>query len=317
MDTQLLEAPLLEIHNFSCPGGTAYFFPVNEEDNLRIAFWNLESTKGTIILQSGRTEFIEKYYEVISEFIQRGYAVAMMDWRGQGLSSRISRNRRIGHIDKFETYDNDLIKVMNKYFISKCPKPHIGFGHSMGGCLLTSYFISSENLFDKCILCAPMLSVRANALSRRIVNTLGLLEIVGLGSFPMRRPSWDKENGWLEEPFEENALTTDKMRFNRTYQLLSRYPELGIKGMTVGWLKHAIKRTNKFKILDWSQLIKKPLLLLDATDDKLVNSKSNKELLGQSSLTTIASIDAQHEIMMENDEIRREAWKAIDSFLDL
>ena len=317
MDTQLLEAPLLEIHNFSCPGGTAYFFPVNEEDNLRIAFWNLESTKGTIILQSGRTEFIEKYYEVISEFIQRGYAVAMMDWRGQGLSSRISRNIRIGHIDRFETYDNDLIKVMNKYFISKCPKPHIGFGHSMGGCLLTSYFISSENLFDKCILCAPMLSVRANALSRRIVNTLGLLEIVGLGSFPMRRPSWDKENGWLEEPFEENALTTDKMRFNRTYELLSRYPELGIKGMTVGWLKHAIKRTNKFKILDWSQLIKKPLLLLDATDDKLVNSKSNKELLGQSSLTTIASIDAQHEIMMENDEIRREAWKAIDSFLDL
>ena len=317
MDTQLLEAPLLEIHNFSCPGGTAYFFPVNEEDNLRIAFWNLESTKGTIILQSGRTEFIEKYYEVISEFIQRGYAVAMMDWRGQGLSSRISRNKRIGHIDRFETYDNDLIKVMNKYFISKCPKPHIGFGHSMGGCLLTSYFISSENLFDKCILCAPMLSVRANALSRRIVNTLGLLEIVGLGSFPMRRPSWDKENGWLEEPFEENALTTDKMRFNRTYELLSRYPELGIKGMTVGWLKHAIRRTNKFKILDWSQLIKKPLLLLDATDDKLVNSKSNKELLGQSSLTTIASIDAQHEIMMENDEIRREAWKAIDSFLDL
>lgn len=317
MDTQLLEAPLLEIHNFSCPGGTAYFFPVNEEDNLRIAFWNLESTKGTIILQSGRTEFIEKYYEVISEFIQRGYAVAMMDWRGQGLSSRISRNKRIGHIDRFETYDNDLIKVMNKYFISKCPKPHIGFGHSMGGCLLTSYFISSENLFDKCILCAPMLSVRANALSRRIVNTLGLLEIVGLGSFPMRRPSWDKENGWLEEPFEENALTTDKMRFNRTYELLSRYPELGIKGMTVGWLKHAIKRTNKFKILDWSQLIKKPLLLLDATDDKLVNSKSNKELLGQSSLTTIASIDAQHEIMMENDEIRREAWEAIDSFLDL
>jgi lysophospholipase len=307
---------LLEIHNFSCPGGTAYFFPINEEDNLRIAFWNLESTKGTIILQSGRTEFIEKYYEVISEFIQRGYAVAMMDWRGQGLSSRISKNRRIGHIDRFETYDNDLIKVMNKYFISKCPKPYIGFGHSMGGCLLTSYFISSENLFDKCILCAPMLSVRANALSRRIVNTLGLLEIVGLGSFPMRRPSWDKENGWIEESFEENALTSDKMRFKRTYELLSRYPELGIQGMTIGWLKHAIKRTNKFKILDWSQLIKKPLLLLDARDDKLVNSKSNKKLLGQSSLTTIASIDAQHEIMMEKDEIRREAWEAIDSFLD-
>ena len=32
-------------------------------------------------ISSIQTEFIEKYYEVISEFIDRGYAVAMMDWR--------------------------------------------------------------------------------------------------------------------------------------------------------------------------------------------------------------------------------------------
>ena len=77
--------------------------------------------KGTIILQSGRTEFIEKYYEVVSEFIERGYAVAMMDWRGQGLSSRIAKNTKIGHVDRFETYDNDFIKVMNELFITKRP----------------------------------------------------------------------------------------------------------------------------------------------------------------------------------------------------
>ena len=38
----------------------------------------------------------------------------------------------------------------------------------------------------------------------------GLLEIFGLGSFPMQKPSWDEENGWTEELFEENALTSDK-----------------------------------------------------------------------------------------------------------
>ena len=317
MNTQLIKAPLCETDRLSCPGGEAHFFPINEKDYVRVALWNLESTKGTIILQSGRTEFIEKYYEVISEFVQRGYAVAMMDWRGQGLSSRISANKRIGHIDKFDTYDNDLIKVMNEYFILKCPKPFIGFGHSMGGCLLTSYFISSNNLLDKCILCAPMLSVRANALSRRIVRTLGLLEIFGLGAYPMRKPTWDHANdAWFEEPFEENALTTDVNRFNRTYELLSNFPELGIRGMTVGWLKHALKRTDEFKSLDWGVAIRKPLLLLDATNDKLVNSKSNVDLLGQSEMATIASFDAEHEIMMENNEIRSQAWEAIDLFLD-
>ncbi len=315
MKNKYPDAPLYETSNLSCPGGNAYFFPLNKKDKLRIALWNLDSRKGTIILQSGRTEFIEKYYEVVTEFIERGFAVAMMDWRGQGLSSRKASNKKIGHIDKFETYDQDLIRVVNEYFKLECPEPFIGFGHSMGGCLMTSYFISSENILSKCILCAPMISLRANAVSRRVVSLLGIVENFGFGTFPFQKPSWNDNSGWQKEPFLENALTTDEERFNKTFKFLSQFPDLGIKGMTIGWLKHALKRTNDFKSLDWSSAIKKPLLLLDATNDKLVNSSLNKELLGQSYLTTIVSIESQHEIMMEKDEIRRKAWKAIDQFL--
>ena len=308
------EAPLFELDDFRCPG-EAFYFSLNEKDDLRVAFWNLGSAKGTIILQSGRTEFIEKYYEVVSEFIERGYAVAMMDWRGQGLSSRISKDIRIGHIDKFETYDQDFIKVMNECFKEKCPPPFIGFGHSMGGCLLASYIISEQNCLDKCILCAPMISVRANAVSRRLVKILGVLDVFGFGSFPVQKPSWNEKQGWQEELFEDNALTTDKDRFERTFHLLEKFPELGVKGITVGWLKHALKRTNDFKQINWGNELQTPLLLLDATQDKLVNSQLNKTLLSQSNLTIVVSIEAQHEIMMEQDQIREEAWGAIDNFL--
>ncbi len=311
----MIDAPLYKIDGTNCPDGSAYYFPLDNENKLRVAFWNLDSNKGTIILQSGRTEFIEKYYEVVSEFIERGFAVAMMDWRGQGLSSRIANNKRIGHIDKFETYDQELIKVINECFALKCPQPFIGFGHSMGGCLMTSYFISSENILSKCILCAPMVSVRANAVSRRIVSLLGIFENFGLSAFPMQKPAWSDDSGWQEESFLENALTTDEERFSRTFSFLSQFPDLGVKGITVGWLKHALKRTNDFKSMDWSSAIKRPLLLLDASNDKLVNSSLNKELLGQSDLTTIVSLESQHEIMMEKDEIRKKAWEAIDQFL--
>ena len=160
-----------------------------------------------------------------------------------------------------------------------------------------------------------MVSVRANAVSRRIVSLLGIFENFGLGTFPMQKPAWDSDSGWQEESFLENALTTDEERFRRTFKFLSQFPDLGIKGITVGWLKHALKRTNDFKSMDWSSAIKRPLLLLDATNDKLVNSSLNKELLGQSDLTTIVSLESQHEIMMEKDEIRKKAWEAIDQFL--
>lgn len=312
----LEHAPLIEIEGLKCPKGEAHFFNLNGDNKLRVAFWNLSSSKGTIFLQSGRTEFIEKYYEVISEFIDRGYAVAMMDWRGQGLSSRVSKNIRIGHIDNFKTFDDDFIKIVEECFKTKCPSPFIGFGHSMGGCLLASYFISEKNVLEKCILCAPMVSVRANAMSRRIVKLLGLLDNIGYGSFPMQKPSWDSEDGWIEEPFEDNALTTDRERFERSFKFLKKCPELGVKGITVGWLKHALNRTNQFKKIQWNIAIKRPLLLLDATEDKLVNSHLNKELLGQSDLVEIKSLKSQHEIMMETDEIRDEAWKSIDNFLN-
>ena len=312
----LEHAPLIEIEGLECPKGEAHFFNLNGDNKLRVAFWNLSSSKGTIFLQSGRTEFIEKYYEVISEFIDRGYAVAMMDWRGQGLSSRVSKNIRIGHIDNFKTFDDDFIKIVEECFKARCPSPFIGFGHSMGGCLLASYFISEKNVLEKCILCAPMVTVRANAMSRRIVKLLGLLDNIGYGSFPMQKPSWDSEDGWIEEPFEDNALTTDRKRFERSFKFLKKCPELGVKGITVGWLKHALNRTNQFKKIQWNIAIKRPLLLLDATEDKLVNSHLNKELLGQSDLVEIKSLKSQHEIMMETDEIRDEAWKSIDNFLN-
>ena len=211
--------------------------------------------------------------------------------------------------------DQDLIKVMNECFKEKCSPPFIGFGHSMGGCLLASYLISEQNCLDKCILCAPMISVRANAVSRRLVKILGVLDIFGFGSFPMQKPSWNEKMGWQEESFEDNALTTDEDRFKRTFHLLEKFPELGVKGITVGWLKHALKRTNDFKQINWGDELQTPLLLLDATQDKLVNSQLNKELLSQSNLTKVVSIEAQHEIMMEQDQIRAAAWKAIDNFL--
>ena len=66
LPTSLQEAPLTEIENFTAPKGSkAFFFTTSDQVRIRVAIWNTESTVGTIILQSGRTEFIEKYFEVI------------------------------------------------------------------------------------------------------------------------------------------------------------------------------------------------------------------------------------------------------------
>ena len=54
--------------------------------------------KGTLCVFPGRAEFIEKYFEVVRDARARGFAVAILDWRGQGLSERALANARKGHV---------------------------------------------------------------------------------------------------------------------------------------------------------------------------------------------------------------------------
>ena len=38
---------------------------------------------------TGRTEYVEKYFETIGDILERGFAVAILDWRGQGGSGKV------------------------------------------------------------------------------------------------------------------------------------------------------------------------------------------------------------------------------------
>ena len=310
------KAPLIDIDSFNCPsGGDSFFYKTSDGVNLRIAIWNETSSKGTILLQSGRTEFIEKYYEVIQEFVNRGFCVALMDWRGQGLSDRVAKDIRIGHVDNFSDYDSDFEEVIRKIYQDSCPKPWIVMGHSMGGCLVASSAAKNTDLFDAIILCAPMLTLQMPNLIKKLIHVLGFMTKIGLKEKAIARPEWHEDEGWHENPFTENQVTSDPIRYERTMMLIREHEELAIGGLTVGWVYGALKRTREMISPGWIKKIEQPLLLLNATKDKLVNPNENKKICSQSNTVTIEDIDGEHEILMETDLIREQAWNAIDEFL--
>src|SRR6202045_2949464 len=76
--------------------------------SIRYARWEPPSgRKGTVCIFQGRTEFIEKYFELVRDLRARGFAVATLDWRGQGLSDRMLREPSKGHISNFAKYAID------------------------------------------------------------------------------------------------------------------------------------------------------------------------------------------------------------------
>ena len=82
----------------------------------------------------GRGEFIEKYFEVVADLRRRGFAVATMDWRGQGGSrARLLINPCKGHVRSFAEFDQDLAHFMKEIVLPDCQPPYIALAHSMGG----------------------------------------------------------------------------------------------------------------------------------------------------------------------------------------
>src|SRR5581483_7014275 len=70
---------------------------VKTSDGVVLRFARFEppaGRKGTLVVLQGRAEFIEKYFEVVHDARSRGFAVAMLDWRGQGFSERALGNAR-------------------------------------------------------------------------------------------------------------------------------------------------------------------------------------------------------------------------------
>src|SRR2546422_7635078 len=92
--------------------------------------------KGPLCLSPGRAEFIEKYFEVANDARERGFAVATLDWRGQGLSQHGLRDKRKGHVTDFSEYETDLETLMKEVVLPDCPPPFFALGHSMGASVL-------------------------------------------------------------------------------------------------------------------------------------------------------------------------------------
>ena len=278
---------------------------------LRAALFPAENARGTVTLLNGRCEFIEKYFEVIEDMRSRGFSVATMDWRGQGLSSRLLPESEKGHINDFDTFKSDLRNFFEEIVKPRFPGPHILATHSMGGVPALNLLADGYDEFQRAILCAPMTRFFASARMRIYARTMaGVMCNIGASRLSV---AGVKEYS-LE--FKGNVLTSDPARHERFRELQAAAPNACILAPTYGWLNAAIKAIDDIHDAERLAKIEKPVLIVSAENDFLVDSKDHGELAdGNASIDCITVKGALHEIMMERDEIRDQYWAAFDAFV--
>jgi lysophospholipase len=262
--------------------------------------------RGSVILCNGRTEFIEKYFEIARELQSRGFAVFTLDWRGQGLSDRETDDPLKGHLETLDDPAQDLGDAVRGLAV-QLPKPHIVIAHSMGGGIALRAMQTRRLEPDAALFSAPMWGIPS--LKDFTLKFVRFMASVGAGK--MFAPG--VETKWKKENFKKNLVTHDKERHARAQSLVVAEPRLALAGPTIGWVNAAAEAFEGFRRPSALANLRMPIMVMSAAKEALVANTSHAEIVKLLPNATLQVVEgARHEIMMETDPVRAQFLAAFD-----
>lgn len=289
------------------------FMTPSDKHPIRYGIWysHNETKRGSVILLNGRKEFMEKHAETIGELNQRGFDVYSLDWRGQGLSSRMLANRHKGFIKNYDSYINDLNLFVRKIVQPKAAIPLVILAHSMGGHIALRFIHEYPEIADKVILVSPMIDILTSPLPGWLVRLMARVAIKAGLNHAYIIGSGD----YTVEKFKGNRLTSDPERFRDEHKAILENPDLALGGVTYGWLSATFESIDILTKPGFAKKTTTPILIVSAGCDRVVSVNAQKticSLLPNCTFTEITG--ARHEILKETDAVRSIFWNEFDRF---
>ena len=199
---------------------------IKRHDGLRLycAVYTADDPVGIVLISHGFTETADKYTEMIYYFLRSHFHVLAWDQTGHGRSSRLVDDPSLVHIDHYQRYVKDLVRVarIGQHFFPDLPL--YLFGHSMGGgiaaasvCMARKHF--DKDIFTKVILSSPMIRPQTGPLPWRVARMTA-------GSLCGARREKDYLPGhspYREKELFENSAATSRVRFDDYNDILHSY----------------------------------------------------------------------------------------------
>lgn len=279
---------------------------------LAVFRYDAQNPRGTVVILHGFTECAEKFSELIFSLLQNHYSVLAYDQRGHGASWRDGRIKDISltHVTRFDEYVEDLQAVCNQA-LSGMPKPWFLFAHSMGGAVSCAFLEDHPGIFEKAVLCAPMIAPQSGGMplwvGKLMCNTA---KILGQGTqrIPMSAP-------WAGPEKFDTSCATGKSRFDWYDDLRVRTERYHNNGPTFSWTLEAFRVTARLLAPGMPEKISIPVRIYTAEDDNQVLPEAQEQMASrlQKGIRSIVR-GAKHEIYRSPDSVLFPWWKEILAF---
>lgn len=286
-------------HNFTRQGRSIRFGCASPHDSIPDA---------VVVCLEGLREFSEKYFEIARWCNDQNLAFWIMDWAGQGKSTRYLKNPQKRHSTGFDEDIADLHYFILEYIKHSSVHPDRGriplvmLAHSMGANLGLRFLHQYPKVFECAAFTTPLLGLKA---AENMPTFLASGLTYGLKT--LRGKSYIPEGGdWKNEmPPPHKTLTGDPVRAQIHNQWLETNPDLRCGDATYGWVYEAHKSCLVLQNPKNLKNIKTPCLLGIAGHEHLVDNRMTRKFASVLPHAKILEFpESYHEILMEKDAVR-------------
>ena len=275
---------------------------------------------GVAVVVTGFRESIERYFELMRDLSERGYAVHAMDWRGQGGSQRY--NPDLPQRPNAQGYENDVADLSQ--FVTEVIKPKQRYGqdapvtlfaHSMGGNLALRYLHEHQDQMDAAVITAPMMQIRTGWMPPWAARQISkIAEYFGAGDRYL-----PGTGDWHERELKNLQRINCNREIRQNLQTLfyRDMPENRMGGPTFAWLREAFRSIAIVRDPKFLSEIRTPIFLATAGRDKLVSTSATHKAAKHLPNVQVEHFkDGLHSLWMEHDSIRDRLWNLTDRFLN-
>lgn len=286
-------------HSFQRNGRKIRFGSVFPQDSIPDA---------VVVCVQGVREFSEKYFEVARWCNEQNLAFWIMDWVGQGKSTRYFDAPEKRHGVCFDEDVLDLHYFILEYIKHSSVHPDKGripmamLAHSMGANIGLRFLHRYPEIFECAAFSAPMIGIKV---FEKVPQKFALCA-TSLCNLLLSKKHVPGGDGW-DNRTEHARLSFDEERSQIDNIWCEHDPDLRCGDVTYGWLHEAQKSCMVVQNPSFHSEIITPCFFGIPEHEDLVDNKITQKVIGN--IKDAKCVDypgSAHEILMEKDEIRND-----------
>lgn len=273
--------------------------------------------KGTVVITTGYADFTEAYFETIHNYLDRGYAVWMMDWAGHGGSEKVAAGKQTADkkVAILDDHIADLAQFRKTVVKADTDKPVFLSTHSMGGQVALRYLDQNPGDFDGAVLATPFVDIHMSGVKRSVMQRAFEAAVaLGFGDKVLQNGRKRAIHKIVEARRTRKAQNPIRMRLHKTLMWLPK--NLKAEEPTVAYLESMYRSATYLNKPGVLENIQTPVLFGIGGKDDMVDNDAVRRAAKNMPQAKLCEInEASHAFWLERDDLLKTWWQAVDGFM--